>query len=198
MALFCDLDDLPLFWDCRALFYAIRGFWIGVVVTLALQAWLVRRLLLGPPGARARTPVTAKARQEEEDPAQQSLPAKDQFPENIVSWLRKATMPSGNSDAVARGMVDASATETCFFLNVYVHRYFLELRRSELLKARWKLKVLQKLAGRMESLSLIVGPTKHTLVHLGTHTLFMGCRALSRLPISISVSTLQCFMAPGS
>jgi len=159
---FCDLDDLPFFWDCRAFFYAIRGFWIGVIVTLALQAWAVRRLLLGPPGSKGRTPLMAKARQEEEEPAslaQQNSPVKDQFPENIVSWLRKATMPSGNSAAVARGMVDASATETCFFLNVYVHRYFLELRRSELLKARWKLKVLQKLAGRMESLSLIVSRT---------------------------------------
>lgn len=149
----CSPDSFPLIWDCRALFYAIRGFWLGVLVTLALEAWLVWRVLAGPAGSKPRVSVM-KARRSEEDLASS---AADLFPENIVAWLRKATMPSGNTDAAARGMVDASPTESCFFLNVYVHRYFLELRRSELLKARWKLKVFQKLATRMESLSLIVG-----------------------------------------
>lgn len=157
-SLTCDIENLPLLWSCRDFFYVIRGFWLGVIVTVAIQAWFLRRLLVGPAGSKPRTAIADTRLNKEESglDTQTTLPT-DQFPENVVSWLRKATAPTATADSLARGMVDSSPTETCFFLNVYVHRYFLELRRSELLKARWKLKVLEKLAHRMETLSMIVG-----------------------------------------
>ncbi|KAI9019794.1 hypothetical protein DFJ74DRAFT_137911 [Hyaloraphidium curvatum] len=181
-----------VFWDCRGFYFFIRGVWFGAILVLVLEFVVVRRLLLGPSGLGAKSAVV-RSRSEEAAPPGTAPPAAEQFPENVVAWLKKATLPSGNVEAAARGMVDASPTETCFFMNVYVHRYFLELRRSELLKARWKLKVLEKLAHRMESLSMISSLT-FTDFDFGVNPpMFHGARVLKyhsdRAEITLELDT---------
>lgn len=96
------------------------------------------------------------------------------WPENIVAYLTKAIT---NPDSTISEETTTD-TEPCFWLNVVLHRYFLELRQSEYLKEKWMAKILEKLAAKIEKNSLILGIQVNKIAFGNNPPILHGIRLL--------------------
>ena len=180
----------------------VWGALIVIFVELGILYYLTRNLI-NPKPRTSSSPLTStpnddsSKRKENSDIESEAI----KWPENVVQFIKEALQPAGTDDSSTR-------TESCFWLNVLIHRYFLEMRKSEALKTKWKKKLLDKLALNFEHNSLVVrgqsmGQDSETNrqklgvevldLHFGNFPLMVhGVRLLKKQSENLEVVSLEC------
>jgi hypothetical protein len=120
----------------------LSAFLLGVFATLCAQAILLYRfvlepLLFAPPKKIIETPVV------EETLKSAFNPPYAKWPTGITDFLKNAL--SATKDAPTGNWNDVH------WLNVLIHRYFVECRESETLRVRLRRKLLDKLSKRFRA-----------------------------------------------
>ena len=102
--------------------------------------------------------------------------AEENWPVSVITYLKKALTPislpwttshrksSMSSETSVREdknmdftqLTESTDTEHCYWLNILIHRYFLELRKSPIIKARIKKTLLTQMAKKFDKSSLVV------------------------------------------
>lgn len=144
-----------------ALAYLIFGTFFGCLLTVVVQVFFfvkyVAYPLLKTPQAKESTESRKIDSQPDPDGNTGFRAEYDTWPKAIAEFLKKALKTDDNSS-------DVFATEV--WMNALIHRYFVECRRSEILRLRLKQKLMAKISKRFRFESngiLIVGPQDNDL-----------------------------------
>lgn len=156
-----------------------RGIVLGIVLVVALQAFVIYRIFIYIPHNRIIPPTTNNPKRDQDG---------DAHPENLLPWpvpiqnLIRETQSQGPASELTQ-------TQNCDWLNVLLHRIFLSVRRSSVFRKKWSSQVAKKLNAKLVGNSFI-SRIEITDLLLGDH-----CPLLDGLRVSKTVTDDLAVMA---